>query len=45
MDILQQRREPLGRIARELMRKETLERTELDRLVAAAQPVQEAPLR
>jgi ATP-dependent Zn protease len=45
MDILTQRREPMERIAHELMCKETLERTELDRLVAATRPVQEAPLR
>jgi cell division protease FtsH len=33
--ILEQRREPMERIAQELVRKETLDRAELDRLVAA----------
>jgi cell division protease FtsH len=37
-EILLKRRDPLERIAQELMRKETLERAELDRLIAAPEP-------
>lgn len=33
-DILLERREPMERISRELIRKETLDRVELDQLVA-----------
>lgn len=36
--ILSQRREPLERISRELIRKETLERAELDQLLEASLP-------
>ncbi|MBZ5636747.1 MAG: ATP-dependent zinc metalloprotease FtsH [Acidobacteriia bacterium] len=38
-EILSKRREPMERISRELIRKETLERAELDRLLAAEEPV------
>ena len=37
-EILSKRREPMERISRELIRKETLERAELDNLLAAAEP-------
>jgi cell division protease FtsH len=37
IDILLNRREPLERISRELIRKETLERAELDKLLAVAE--------
>ena len=37
-EILLKRRDPLERIAQELMRKETLERAELDRLIGAPEP-------
>lgn len=36
--ILSQRREPMERISRELIRKETLERAELDQLLEASLP-------
>ena len=38
MAILLKNREPLARISKELMRKETLERAELDRLLTAPEP-------
>lgn len=38
MGILLKNREPLMRISHELMRKETLERAELDRLLMAPEP-------
>jgi cell division protease FtsH len=37
-EILSKRREPMERISQELIRKETLERAELDNLLAAAEP-------
>ena len=37
-DILSHRREPMERISRELIRKETLERAELDKLLATEEP-------
>jgi cell division protease FtsH len=37
-EILLKRRDPLERIAQELMRKETLDRAELDRLISAPEP-------
>ncbi len=37
-EILSKRREPMERISRELIRKETLERAELDKLLALAEP-------
>ncbi|MBZ5677991.1 MAG: cell division protein FtsH, partial [Acidobacteriia bacterium] len=37
-DILSKQREPLERISRELIRKETLERAELDNLLAVGDP-------
>lgn len=43
-EILQRRRGPLARIAGELIRKETLERGELDVLVAAEEKIPEEPL-
>ena len=36
--ILLKRREPMERISRELIRKETLERAELDKLLTPAEP-------
>ncbi|HVW83212.1 MAG TPA: ATP-dependent zinc metalloprotease FtsH [Bryobacteraceae bacterium] len=39
VDILRKNREPLARISRELIRKETLDRTELDRLLAVGDAV------
>jgi len=38
MEILLKNREPMERIAHELIRKETLDRAELDRLMAAPSP-------
>jgi cell division protease FtsH len=43
-EILSKRREPMERISRELIRKETLERAELDTLLAAAEPERVAAL-
>lgn len=42
-DILSERREPMERISQELIRKETLERGELDKLLAVAEPEKKAP--
>ena len=43
--ILSERREPMERISRELIRKETLERAELDKLLTVAEPEKVAPAR